>query len=150
MTARVAVDDGVAVVTIDREDALNALEVETLTELRDRLGELAADGDVRALVLTGAGDRAFAAGADIKYMSGLDVDAARGWGALGHEAASLLETMAKPTIAPGWLRAEPDLVTHVANGRAPGVCSGPQAAAAPPSPQRLTTPRATSPNMGMM
>jgi enoyl-CoA hydratase len=99
MTARVALDDGVAVVTIDREDALNALDVETLTELRDRLRELAADGEVRAVVLTGAGDRAFAAGADIKYMSGLDVDGALAWGALGHEAAWLLETMAKPTIA---------------------------------------------------
>ena len=99
MAARVAVDDGVAVVTLDREDALNALDVGTLTELRDRLLELAADDEVRAVVLTGAGERAFAAGADIKYMSGLDVEAARGWGALGHEAARLLETMAKPTIA---------------------------------------------------
>ena len=99
MTARVAVDDGVAVVTIDREDALNALDVETLTELRDRLRELAADGEVRAVVLTGAGERAFAAGADIKYMSGLDVDGALAWGALGHEVARLLETMEKPTIA---------------------------------------------------
>ena len=99
MKARVAVDDGVAVVTIDREDALNALDVETLTELRDRLRELAADGEVRAVVLTGAGDRAFAAGADIKYMSGLDVDGALAWGALGHEVARLLETMEKPTIA---------------------------------------------------
>ena len=92
-------DDGVAVVTLDREDALNALDVETLTELRDRCRELAVDDEVRAVVLTGAGDRAFAAGADIKYMSGLDVDGARAWGALGHEAARLLETMPKPTIA---------------------------------------------------
>jgi enoyl-CoA hydratase len=49
--------------------------------------------------LTGAGDKAFAAGADIKYMSGLGVDQAREWGALGHEAGRLLETMPKPTIA---------------------------------------------------
>jgi enoyl-CoA hydratase len=99
VTARVALDDGVAVVTIDREDALNALDVETLTALRDRLRELAADDEVRAVVLTGAGERAFAAGADIKYMSGLDVEGALEWGALGHETARLLETMAKPTIA---------------------------------------------------
>jgi enoyl-CoA hydratase len=50
-------------------------------------------------VLTGAGDRAFVAGADIKYMSGLDVEQARAWGELGHEAARLLETMPQPTIA---------------------------------------------------
>jgi enoyl-CoA hydratase len=95
----VARDGAVAVVTIDRQDALNALNVETLTELRDRLRELGADDDVRAVVLTGAGDKAFVAGADIKYMSGLDVEQAKGWGALGHEAARLLETMPKPTIA---------------------------------------------------
>jgi enoyl-CoA hydratase len=50
-------------------------------------------------VLTGAGEKAFAAGADIKYMSGLDVADAKEWGALGHETARLLETMPKPTIA---------------------------------------------------
>jgi enoyl-CoA hydratase len=70
-----------------------------LTELRDRLRELAGDADAKVIVLTGAGEKAFAAGADIKYMSGLGVDAAKEWGALGHEAARLLETMPKPTIA---------------------------------------------------
>jgi len=50
-------------------------------------------------VLTGAGEKAFIAGADIKYMSGLDVDGAKAWGALGHEAGRLLETMPKATIA---------------------------------------------------
>ena len=51
------------------------------------------------MVLTGAGDKAFVAGADIKYMSGLGVDDAKAWGALGHEAGRLLETMPKPTVA---------------------------------------------------
>jgi len=96
---RVDREDAVAVVTVDRPDALNALDVATLTELRDRLRELADDGDVRAVVLTGAGEKAFVAGADIKYMSGLDVDDAKAWGALGHEAGRLLETMPKPTLA---------------------------------------------------
>jgi enoyl-CoA hydratase len=95
----VARDAGIATVTIDRQDALNALDVATLVELRDRLAELAADGEVRAVVLTGAGEKAFVAGADIKYMSGLDPEQAKGWGALGHEAGRLLETMPKPTIA---------------------------------------------------
>jgi enoyl-CoA hydratase len=89
----------VAVVTVDRQDALNALDVETLTSLRDRLRELAEDVDTRVVVLSGAGDRAFIAGADIRYMSGLDVEQAKAWGELGHEAGRLLETMVQPTIA---------------------------------------------------
>jgi enoyl-CoA hydratase len=92
-------DGAVAVVTIDRQDALNALNVETLTELRDRLRELADDSSVRAVVLTGAGEKAFVAGADIKYMSALKPHDAKAWGALGHEATSLLESMPKPSIA---------------------------------------------------
>jgi enoyl-CoA hydratase len=91
--------DAVAVVTIDRQDAMNALDVATLTELRDRLRELAQDDDTRVVIVTGAGEKAFVAGADIKYMSGLSVEQAKEWGALGHEAGRLLETMAKPTIA---------------------------------------------------
>jgi enoyl-CoA hydratase len=92
-------DPGVVLVTIDRQDALNALDLPTLTALRDRLREAAADADARVVVLTGAGEKAFAAGADIKYMSGLEVEEAKEWGALGHEAGRLLETMPKPTIA---------------------------------------------------
>jgi enoyl-CoA hydratase len=96
---RVDRDPAVAVLTVDRQEALNALDVATLTELRDGLREVAADDEVRAVILTGAGEKAFVAGADIKYMSGLDVEQAKAWGALGHEAGRLLERMPKPTIA---------------------------------------------------
>src|SRR5439155_20456780 len=99
LSVLVANDAGVALLTIDRQDALNALNVETLTELRDRLRELADDDSARVVVLTGAGERAFVAGADIKYMGGLGPDEAKEWGALGHEAARLREEMPKPTIA---------------------------------------------------
>ena len=78
---------------------MNAVDAATLTQLRDELRMLADDGAVRAVILTGAGDRAFVAGADIKYMSELGVEGAKEWGALGHEAGRLLETMPKPTIA---------------------------------------------------
>jgi enoyl-CoA hydratase len=96
---RVEREEGVATVLVDRPDAMNALDVATLTELRERLHEQRDDAAVRAVVLTGAGDRAFIAGADIKYMSGLGSDGAKEWGALGHDVATLLETMPKPTIA---------------------------------------------------
>jgi len=96
---RVEREGAVAIVTIDREEALNALDLASLTELRDRLHELAEDHSVRAVVLTGAGEKAFAAGADIRYMSGLDAEHAKAWGALGHETTAALETMPKPAIA---------------------------------------------------
>jgi enoyl-CoA hydratase len=92
-------DGAVAVVTVDRQEALNALDPPTLGELRDRLVELAEDAETRVVVLTGAGDRAFVAGADIKAMSAMDIEQAKAWGDLGHETATLLETMPKPTIA---------------------------------------------------
>jgi enoyl-CoA hydratase len=91
--------EGVVLVAIDRQDALNALNRETLAELRDRLRELATDTDVRVVVLTGAGDRAFAAGADIKEMTEMSVLEGHAWGSLGHECGRLLESMPKPTIA---------------------------------------------------
>jgi enoyl-CoA hydratase len=78
---------------------MNALDVATLGELRDHLTELRAQEDVRVIVLTGAGEKAFAAGADIKYMSVLSVDEAKEWGALGHEVGQLLETAPKASIA---------------------------------------------------
>ena len=90
---------GVAAVTIDRPEALNALDGETLTALRDLLRELAEDSAVRAIVLTGAGERAFASGADIKAMEPMGVEEAQVWADLGHEVCRLLETMPKPTIA---------------------------------------------------
>jgi enoyl-CoA hydratase len=91
--------DGAAILTVNRPDALNALDLETLRALHDRLRELTHDDEARVVVLTGAGERAFIAGADIKYMQGLTVLEAREWGGLGHACALLLETMRKPTIA---------------------------------------------------
>jgi enoyl-CoA hydratase len=91
--------DGVAVVTVNRPEAMNALDLAHAGELRDRLEELATDAEARVVVLTGAGERAFVAGADIKYMQGLGVLEARRWGELGQRCATLLETMPKPTIA---------------------------------------------------
>src|SRR5262249_8875484 len=92
-------DGGVVTVTVDRPEALNALNMDVVTEVRERLRELGTDEEARAAVLTGAGEKAFIAGADIKLMSTMSVLEARRWGELGHECADLLETMPKPTIA---------------------------------------------------
>ncbi len=91
--------EGTAIVTVDRPDAMNALDLEHVESLRDTLEGLAADDAVRVVVLTGAGEKAFIAGADIKYMQDLGVIDARRWGELGHACGALLETMPKPTIA---------------------------------------------------
>lgn len=66
---RFELDDGVAVVTLDRAERLNALDAAGMAELRDRLGRLAADDGVRAVVLTGAG-RGFCAGGDVASLTG--------------------------------------------------------------------------------
>jgi enoyl-CoA hydratase len=99
VSVRVALDGGVATITVDRPEAMNALDVGHAEELRDRLAELAQDDDARVVVLTGAGEKAFIAGADIRYMQSLGVLEARRWGELGHACGSLLETMRKPTVA---------------------------------------------------
>ena len=92
-------DGGVATVTVNRPDALNALDLEHAGALRKTLEGLAGDEDVRVVILTGAGEKAFIAGADIKYMQALGVLEARRWGELGQACGRLLETMPKPTIA---------------------------------------------------
>ena len=99
MSIRVDREEATAIVTVDRPDAMNALNRPTLEELRDRLVELRDDPGIAAVVVTGSGEKAFVAGADIKYMSGLGVDEAYDWGGLGHACGQLLETMPKPTIA---------------------------------------------------
>lgn len=91
-------DDGVAVLTIDRPEKLNSLNVETLHALEEAIAE-AADREVRCLVLTGAGEKAFIAGADISYMKDLSTAEAQAYAELGHRICDALETFPAPVIA---------------------------------------------------
>jgi len=91
-------EDKVAVLTISRPKALNALNSETLKELNLAIDEIAKDDEIYALILTGEG-KAFVAGADIAEMKDLDVIGGRKFGKLGNEVFRKLETLEKPVIA---------------------------------------------------
>ncbi|MBX6377045.1 MAG: enoyl-CoA hydratase/isomerase family protein [Clostridia bacterium] len=96
---RIERDTGTAVVVIDRQDALNAFNRDVLQELRDVLVALAEDGELRAVIVTGAGERAFAAGADIKAMADMGPEEALAFSRLGHEVMRRVETLPVPVIA---------------------------------------------------
>jgi enoyl-CoA hydratase len=96
---RIATEDRVATITVNRPEALNALNSNLLEDLLATLTDLGRDRSVGVVVLTGAGDRAFIAGADIKEMAEKTPMQAREWAELGQDVAHALETMRKPTIA---------------------------------------------------
>jgi enoyl-CoA hydratase len=88
-----------AVVTVDRPKVLNALNVETLTELSEIFEELAADPEIRVILLAGAGDRAFVAGADIRELAALTPEEGRAYSLRGQGILRRIETLGKPVIA---------------------------------------------------
>jgi enoyl-CoA hydratase len=92
-------DGPVAVVTLNRPRALNALNAALMAELDELVGGIAGERDVRALVITGAGDRAFAAGADISELAALDPVAGRHFAERGQAIFRALERLGKPSIA---------------------------------------------------
>lgn len=92
-------DDGIARLILSRPKALNALNIELLEELREALVELAYDPEVKVIVITGAGDKAFAAGADIAEMADMAPLEARGFSQLGQSVMSSIEECPKPVIA---------------------------------------------------
>jgi enoyl-CoA hydratase len=92
-------EPGIAVLKVNRPKALNALNSETLRELRVALIQLSIDDSVRVIVLTGEGDKAFIAGADIGEMKDLSPGDGVSFSQMGHAVAKLLETMPKPVIA---------------------------------------------------
>jgi enoyl-CoA hydratase len=92
-------DDRIAILTINRPKALNALNKDTLLEIKAAAELVRDDPELDVLIITGAGDKAFVAGADITYM--LDINAMQGreFGLLGQDAFRLVESMDKPVIA---------------------------------------------------
>ena len=89
----------IAVATINRPKALNALNSDVLNDLSELVDLVNADPEIRALVLTGAGEKAFVAGADIGEMSTLTVAEGEAFGKRGNDAFRKIETLPIPTIA---------------------------------------------------
>ncbi|MDR0491693.1 MAG: enoyl-CoA hydratase/isomerase family protein [Oscillospiraceae bacterium] len=88
----------IALITIDRPDALNALNLDVLAELEQAVCLAEKDRDVYVLIITGAG-RAFVAGADIGQMKDLTADEARAFGEYGNKVFLKIESLLKPVIA---------------------------------------------------
>jgi enoyl-CoA hydratase len=90
---------GTATLTINRVKALNALNKDTLMEIKEAVENVQDDKGIDVLIITGAGDKAFVAGADISYMLNINAMEGREFGLLGQKVMRLLETMDKPVIA---------------------------------------------------
>jgi enoyl-CoA hydratase/carnithine racemase len=97
-TITLDVDDAIATLTVDRPESLNALNVDTLEAIEDAVAE-AETQDARVLILTGAGEKAFIAGADISYMQDLTTPEAQAYAELGHRVADAIESFPGVTIA---------------------------------------------------
>ncbi len=93
------VKDKIAIITVNRPDKLNALNNDTLLELRSVFKELRGREDVYVVILTGSGEKAFVAGADIKELNELDVLSAKKFAERGQDVFNSIENMNKPVIA---------------------------------------------------
>ena len=92
-------DGGVAILTINRPKVLNALNTQTLDELRRAILDLKRDDTVRAVILTGAGDKSFIAGADINELATQTPVSGREHAMTGQHILDLIEHLGKPVIA---------------------------------------------------
>src|SRR3954447_15243107 len=95
---RVEKRDHIAIVTIDRPKVLNALNMATMTELRHAFTELRDDVETRVVLLTGAGEKAFVAGADIGELNKNNPVEAKAYTHKGQAVLDLIENLGKPVI----------------------------------------------------
>lgn len=93
------IKNSVGIVTINRPDKLNALNNETLKELNELFSEIKIKDEVSVVILTGAGEKAFVAGADISELNKLDILSGKEFAEFGQEVFNLIENLDKPVIA---------------------------------------------------
>jgi enoyl-CoA hydratase len=92
-------DGPISTLTIARPEKLNALNPQVVEEIRSAVIEVRTSATVRCLIVTGAGDKAFVAGADIAAMKDLDEAGARSFAEAGHNALAAIEALHVPAIA---------------------------------------------------
>ncbi len=92
-------EDGIGILSINRPEALNALNPNIMKELKQAIDHISTDDEIGVLIITGAGDKAFVAGADIKFMQNLNPMEGREWGILGQRVFRAIEELEKPVIA---------------------------------------------------
>lgn len=92
-------DEGILTITINRESKLNALNQQTLTELKETIQSVYDDRDIKGVILTGAGEKAFVAGADISEFTTLNEMNARKFSEEGQEIFDLIENCHTPIVA---------------------------------------------------
>lgn len=92
-------DAAIATITFNNPKALNALTEETFSGMESLLDELETDTEIRVIILTGAGDKAFIAGGDISHLATLDANGARQFALLAQHVIDRIETFPKPVIA---------------------------------------------------
>lgn len=95
----VDINEHIAVVTLNRPDKLNALNHETLTELKSVFDKLKLDENIFVLIITGSGEKAFVAGADISEINKLDMLEGKKFAEFGQSIFSMIEKFEKPVIA---------------------------------------------------
>jgi enoyl-CoA hydratase len=91
--------NGIGYVTVNRPKALNALNMATMQELRAAFTDIQQDGTVRSAILTGAGEKAFVAGADINELAQQDAVSGKAFAVRGQAVLDLIENLGKPVIA---------------------------------------------------
>ena len=91
--------DGIGFITINRPKALNALNKEVFDEFSPLLDEIAADEEVKVVIITGGGEKSFVAGADIAYMLPMSSPEGKAWGEIGQLVLKKIEKLPQPVIA---------------------------------------------------
>jgi 3-hydroxypropionyl-coenzyme A dehydratase len=91
--------DDIAILRINRPEALNAMNVDVISELSKMIDILAADDSIKAVVITGAGERSFCAGADISYMVNIDPMQAERYATSAQDVINRIDRLEKPVIA---------------------------------------------------